>query len=78
MAVPPCGYCGEVSLCRDPELDVAELPCEASEPVELSATDPETLVLDDDEFGVVEFKFPDAEVDPLGAPAPEVLIDVLL
>jgi hypothetical protein len=79
VAVPPCGYCDDVPLWSEPELDVAELPCAAS--VELSVTEPETLVLEDDELGVVEFKVPDsdvAEVDPLGAPAPEVLIDVLL
>jgi hypothetical protein len=76
VAAPPCGYCDDVPLCSEPELDVAELPC--ADGVELSVTLPETLVLDDDELGVVEFKLPDAEVDPLGAPAPEVLIDVLL
>ena len=80
VAVPPCGYCDDVPLCNEPELDVAELP------FELSVTLPETLELEDDELGddelgVVEFKLPDvdvAELDPLGAPAPEVLIEVLL
>ena len=56
----------------EPDVDVAELPCE------LSVTEPETLELEDDELGVVEFKLSLAELDPLGAPAPEVLIDVLL
>jgi hypothetical protein len=79
VAVPPCGYCEDVPLCNEPELDVAELPCDAS--VELPVTLPETLELDEDELGVVEFKLPDpdvAELDPPGAPAPEVLIEVLL
>ena len=52
VAVPPCGYCVDVSL------------------VELELLD------EDEESGVVEFRVPLAE--PLGAPAPEVLIDVLL
>jgi hypothetical protein len=74
VAVPPCGYCDDVPLCNEPEVDVAELPCDAA--VELSVTLPETLELE--ELGVVEFKLPLAELDPLGAPAPEVLIEVLL
>ena len=74
VAVPLCGYCDEAPLCSEPELDVAELPCEGG--VELSVTEPETLELEDDELGGVEFNVPLA--DPLGAPEPDVLIDVLL